>query len=141
MAKNTRRIPVKWIRDRAKSAYEKDTKCFVCGSQTDLELHHLLSITLLLERWCAQQGLVLDSDDAVLAIRDQFISAHHDEIYNQVYTLCNPHHVRLHQVFGKAPGLNTGPRQQNWLQLQQAKMQDPDHKPQASYGSFFSEFT
>lgn len=140
MAKNTNRIPVKWIRDGAKSAYTKDTHCFVCATTQDLELHHLLSMTLLLERWCRVNNITLTTDEQVLAIRDEFIAAHHHEIYNQVYTLCNTHHVRLHQVFGKAPGLTTAAKQQRWLELQRDKVQDPNYKP-ASYGSFFSEFT
>lgn len=142
MAKNTnKRISIKWVRDRAKSAYEKDSKCFVCGSCADLELHHLHSMTLLLDRWCQVKGIQLVSDEDILAVRDQFIQDHYQEIYTQVYTLCNKHHVRLHQVFGKAPGLQSALKQQRWLELQQNKFTNPDQQVEKSYGSWFSEFT
>jgi 5-methylcytosine-specific restriction endonuclease McrA len=141
MAKNTqKRIPVKWIRDRAKGAYQKQSQCWVCGTNQDLELHHTHSITLLLERWCQLQGIQLDTDDEVLRVRDQFIEEHQRELYELVYTLCNRHHVRLHQIFGKAPGLGTASKQQSWLELQRQK-QSGEVLKQPTWGSPFSEFT
>jgi hypothetical protein len=140
VAKNTqRRIPVKWIRDRAKGAYTKQPHCYICQSSTDLELHHTHSITLLLERWCAMHNLVLDTDELVLAHRDQFISDHRSEIYDLVYTLCNTHHVRLHSVFGKAPSLLSASRQSRWIDIQRDK-HNGGSGVQPSYGSWFSEF-
>jgi hypothetical protein len=57
MAKNTnKRISVKWVRDKAKAAYDKKSQCFVCDTDKDLELHHLHSITILLETWSAHKG-------------------------------------------------------------------------------------
>jgi 5-methylcytosine-specific restriction endonuclease McrA len=143
MAKNTqRRIPVKWIRDRAKRAYEKQPTCYICASTQDLELHHTHSITLLLERWEKETGIELTTDELVLTHRDQFIESHHSEIYEQVYTLCNQHHIRLHSVFGKAPGLHTAAKQQHWISVQQAKHTSGNSiHTTPSYGSFFSEFT
>ncbi len=144
MAKNTgnARIRVKWVRDRAKSAYEKQDLCYICQTSQDLELHHTHSMTLLLDRWCLEQGLKLDTDEEVLEHRDRFIAEHHDEIYNQVYTLCNPHHVKLHQIFGKAPALNTTGRQAHWIELQREKYTSGSAiKSQNSYGSWFSKFT
>lgn len=141
MAKNTqKRIPVKWIRDRAKGAYQKQAACFICRGTSDLELHHTHSITLLLERWCQGEGIELDTDEAVLEVRDRFIELHHRELYECVYTLCNAHHVRLHQIFGKAPSLASAPKQEQWVQLQQTKWSGSSMaKP--SWGSPFSEFT
>jgi 5-methylcytosine-specific restriction endonuclease McrA len=142
MAKNTnKRIPIKWIRDGAKSAYEKQSHCWICQSTTDLELHHTHSLTLLLDRWCHSEGIQLETDEDVLRIRDRFISEHHCEIYEQVYTLCNQHHVRLHQVFGKAPGLLTAPKQQRWIELQRDKYSGGEAYRAPSAGSWFAEFT
>ena len=31
------RVPVKWVRDRAKSAYTKDDCCYICGTTEDLD--------------------------------------------------------------------------------------------------------
>lgn len=122
MAKNTNnRIPVKWIRDKAKAAYEKQSYCYVCGKTEDLELHHLHSITILLNRWSDNKGYDISSDEGILAVRDEFIAEHRVELYDLVYTLCNKHHVSLHGVYGKAPAFGSEDRQKNWIEKQKAK--------------------
>lgn len=141
MAKNTnKRIPVKWVRDAAKSAYEKQDRCYICGGQVDLELHHLHSITVLLERWAKLQGYDISTDSGILAVRDEFIAAHHSEIYEQVYTLCNRHHVQLHGVYGKTPQPGSEPKQQRWIEIQREKLANGGEVKTPSYGSHFSEF-
>jgi hypothetical protein len=138
MAKNTNnRIPIKWIRDRAKSAYDKKEFCYICGTDQDLELHHTHSLTLLLERWIANTGRDFSTDEAVLANRDEFIEHHRKEIYDDVFTLCNRHHVALHGVYGKAPPLSTAQKQGAWIETQKAKMTlNPGDKPKVVGGSF-----
>jgi 5-methylcytosine-specific restriction endonuclease McrA len=122
MAKNTnKRIPVKWVRDRAKSAYEKKDTCHICGTTKDLELHHTHSITLLLNMWAEKNNLDISTDEGIVAVRDQFIAEHHKEIYEDVYTLCNKHHVMLHGVYGKAPSIASAEKQKFWIEKQKAK--------------------
>lgn len=121
MAEN-KRLAVKWIRDRAKKAYEKEDHCFICDTQLELELHHLCSLTLLLERWSKKYNHDITTDEGVLAIRDEFIEAHHDQIFNQVYTLCNKHHTALHKVYGKIPMEHTAPKQIRWMGIQKEKL-------------------
>jgi hypothetical protein len=142
MAVNTnKRIAVKWIRDKAKRAYEKQDCCYICDSKTELELHHLNSITHLLNYWAKQRGYDISTDESILAVRDEFIEEHYSELYTQVFTLCNPHHVKLHGVFGKSPLPSSVPKQAKWIELQKAKKGSPETiKTTASYGSFFSEF-
>ena len=143
MAKNTnKRIAVKWVRDRAKAAYEKQSSCFICETNKDLELHHLHSITVLLEKWADRKGYDISTDDGILAVRDEFISEHKSELYDQVYTLCNPHHVALHSVYGKTPQPGSEPKQARWIDLQKAKFLGGDntHKPVVNSHSFFSRF-
>jgi hypothetical protein len=143
MAKNTnKRIPVKWVRDKAKAAYEKQSCCFICETTRDLELHHLHSITVLLEKWADRKGYDISTDDGILAVRDEFISEHKSELYDQVYTLCNPHHVALHSVYGKTPQPGSEPKQARWIDLQKAKFLGGDntHKPVIESHSFFSRF-
>lgn len=144
MAKNTgnNRIPVKWVRDRAKAAYDKKDSCYICGTSQDLELHHFNSITLLLENWAARKRYDISTDDGILAVRDEFIQEHKIELYEQVRTFCNKHHVALHQVFGKAPPLNSIQRQERWVEIQKDKIdgKEPSTK-QARPGSFFGAFT
>jgi len=143
MAKNTNnRIPVKWVRDKAKAAYEKKSECFVCDKTEDLELHHLHSVTILLETWAERKGYDISSDEGILAVRDEFIQEHHHELYEQVYTLCNKHHVALHSVYGKAPKPGSEAKQARWIGIQREKyLTGGSSIPQQSFGSFFSEFT
>ena len=123
MAKNTgnKRISVKWVRDKAKAAYQKKDTCYICGTEADLELHHLHSITILLETWAESKGYDISTDEGILAVRDEFIESHHIELYDLVYTLCNPHHVKLHGVYGKAPSPTSPDRQRKWIETQKAK--------------------
>ena len=139
MAKNTNnRIPVKWIRDKAKAAYEKQSQCYVCGTSTDLELHHLHSITILLNRWADRKGYDISTDDGILAVRDEFIAEHRIELYDLVYTLCNKHHVALHGVYGKAPAFGSEERQKNWIEKQKAKAEG--REPAKDSLSLFGKF-
>lgn len=123
MAKNTNnnRIPIKWVRDRAKAAYDKKDSCYICGTSEDLELHHTHSLTLLLNDWAEKKSYDISTDEGILAVRDEFIETYHTEIYDQVYTLCNPHHVKLHSVYGKAPTALSASKQGKWLEIQKAK--------------------
>lgn len=143
MAKNTtKRIPVKWIRDRAKSAYEKKAFCHICATTEDLELHHTHSITLLLEKWIETTGRDFSTDEATLENRDEFIDNHRVEIYDKVFTLCNPHHVRLHSIYGKAPPLSSAVKQEQWIEKQRErceggevteKVSSPVNRPFSSF--------
>ena len=144
MAKNTenKRIPVKYVRDKAKAAYDKKSECNICGSTEDLELHHFNSITLLLENWAVAKRYDISTDDGILAVRDEFITDHNEELYAQVRTLCNKHHVALHRVFGKAPPLNSTARQERWVGIQKDKFEGKETNTKtAIVGSFFSSFT
>lgn len=143
MAKNTnRRIPVKWVRDKAKAAYDKKGFCHICATTEDLELHHTHSITLLLEKWVERKGYDVSTDEGILAVRDEFIEEHRKEIYDDVYTLCNKHHVALHGVYGKAPPLSSAERQSSWIDKQRAKFEGGEErveKPSTSI-RFFAKF-
>jgi len=143
MAKNTgnNRIPVKWVRDKAKAAYDKKDVCYICNTKEDLELHHFNSITILLENWAAAKKYDISTDDGILDVRDEFIAEHHNELYEQVRTLCNKHHVALHRVFGKAPPINSAVRQERWVGIQQDKFTGKETTKTAVVGSFFSAFT
>ena len=139
MAKNTnKRISVKWVRDKAKAAYEKADTCYICNTKENLELHHLHSITVLLNRWAENNGYDISSDDGIIAVRDEFIDEHKVELYDLVYTLCNRHHVALHGIYGKAPSLGSEQRQQNWIEKQKAKVEG--REPEKRSLSLFSQF-
>lgn len=143
MAKNTgnNRIPVKWVRDKAKSAYEKKSVCYVCDTEENLELHHLHSITRLLEIWANTNSYDISTDEGILAVRDEFIEAHKIEIYDDVFTLCNLHHVKLHSVYGKKPENSTVSKQRRWIEIQKDKSSGVIVDKPKVLGSFFSKFT
>lgn len=125
MAANTnKRIPIKWIRDKAKAAYDKKEFCYICGTHEDLELHHTHSLTLLLNDWAERKSYDISTDEGILAVRDEFISDYHKEIYEDVFTLCNKHHVALHGVYGKAPTILSASKQLRWLEIQKAKYEN-----------------
>ena len=144
MAKNTgnNRIPVKWVRDKAKKAYDKKDHCYICNTGVDLELHHTHSITILLEDWAAKNHYDISTDDGILAVRDQFIEEHLVEIYDEVYTLCNRHHVMLHGIYGKKPPKHTASKQKVWIERQKAKYENGGVSPVQDLGhDLFSQFT
>lgn len=144
MAKNTgnNRIPVKWIRDKAKAAYEKKDHCYICGTDQDLELHHTHSITVLLENWARAKKYDISTDDGILAVRDEFIEEHRKELYDDVFTLCNRDHVKLHSIYGKKPPIGTSDKQVRWIGIQKQKQATGGGTPYSPIlGSLFSEFT
>jgi protein-tyrosine-phosphatase len=143
MAVNTnKRIPVKWIRDKAKSAYVKQSHCYICSAQVELELHHLHSITHLLEVWSRKHSIDISTDEAILAVRDDFIQEHHVEIYDLVFTLCNRHHVQLHSIYGKSPSPSSVEKQRRWIELQREKhISGSGAFRGSSLGDHFAEFT
>ena len=115
------RLPIKHVRDRAKSAYEKKTECYICSSDANLELHHFTPLTRLFEQWCRKRKLKIETDEDVLAIRDEFISENNEAIYVLVVTLCKAHHAKLHSVYGKSPALPTAGAQARWVKKQKDK--------------------
>lgn len=118
---SNKRIPVKWIRDRAKAAYEKKAECFICGSTESLDLHHFNGVTNLFEKWIKVKGYKIESDDDIIKYRDEFIDEHRVELYDEVVTLCHPHHLKLHSIYGKSPALATAKKQASWVQKQRDK--------------------
>jgi len=138
VASNTnKRVAVKYVRDRAKSAYVKQNTCHICGTSEDLELHHTHSLTLLLNKWAEENHKDISTDESVIAIRDEFIELHYSEIYEEVYTLCNKHHVMLHGVYGKAPSLTSASKQVGWIEKQKAKLLGISPVVKGSFSDFY----
>ena len=116
-----KRLPVKYIRDRCKSAYAKDSACKICGSTSGLEFHHYNSMTAMLDRWLRKKKITIVEVDDILGCRDDFISDHYEEIYNKTVTLCKSCHARLHKVYGVKPSLGTATKQERWVLKQREK--------------------
>lgn len=115
---NGQRDLVKFVRDKAKSRYEKGTECRICGETENLDFHHFYSLTPLLTRWMKQGG---HKAEQIVEVRDDFIAEHKKELYDETVTLCHTHHLQLHSIYGKHPSLGTAQKQKRWVEIQRDK--------------------
>ena len=118
---NLKRDLVKYVRDKAKSGYKKETQCYICGGTERLEFHHFYGMTELLESWLKKRKLTITSADEIMSLREIFIKEHYNEIYYEAATLCKAHHQRLHSIYGKRPTLVTALKQKRWVKIQREK--------------------
>jgi hypothetical protein len=107
---------VKYVRDKAKARYNRGNKCFVCESSDNLDFHHFYSLTELLNVWLRKNRITVKTEEEILNVRDLFIETHTRELYDEAVTLCHSHHLQLHSVYGKNPGLGTAEKQKRWLE-------------------------
>ena len=112
---------VKYVRDKAKSKYKKDTHCYICGSTENLDFHHFYGLTELLESWLKERDVTVETEEQILELREIFIKENEDKVYKQADTLCHMHHLKLHNIYGKRPKLLTAKKQQNWVEIQRKK--------------------
>jgi hypothetical protein len=119
-----KRIPIKYVRDRAKSRYVKDSKCYVCEAGGSLDFHHLKTVDVLFENWLKTEKIIIETVEDIIAVRDDFIDSHEFEMFDYARTLCRNCHKRLHAVYGQRPALITAEKQARWLDKQRAKHKD-----------------
>jgi len=113
---------VKYIRDKAKSKYVKEDKCYICNSIERLDFHHYFSLTDLLAKWLRINKINIDTAEDIINVRDQFIEEHLIELYDECVTLCHVcHSSKLHSIYGKNPGLATAKKQKRWVEIQREK--------------------
>ena len=118
---NFKRDLVKYVRDKANSKYKKEAECYICGSTENLDFHHFYGLTELLEWWMKENKISIETEDEILALREQFIKENEDQVYNHAVTLCHMHHLKLHNIYGKRPKLITATKQKNWVEIQRKK--------------------
>jgi len=106
---------VKYVRDKAKSAYDKADKCQICDATEELELHHYKGLSALLRKWLTKNKITINTAEDIMAVREDFIKEHNVDLYEKVATLCKTHHARLHSIYGKDPGLGTAGKQERWV--------------------------
>lgn len=116
-----KRDKIKYIRDRAKARYQKGTACRICDTDQQLEFHHYHSLTPLFNKWLKDNKIKLQTEQDLLDVRDKFIEEHHSELYDEAVTLCKPHHMKLHSIYGKDPPLATAEKQKRWVGIQRGK--------------------
>ena len=71
---------VKYVRDKAKSKYNKGTECFICGATENLDFHHFHGLTELLEIWLRKNKIKITDAEDIISIREQFITEHNTEL-------------------------------------------------------------
>ena len=112
---------VKYVRDKAKSKYKKQSSCCICESNIDLDFHHYYGLTELLETWLKKQNYTIENEQDILALRKSFIDDNWEKVYDYTVTLCHKHHLRLHSIYGKRPRLITAEKQKRWVEKQRQK--------------------
>ena len=112
---------VKYVRDRAKSKYDKGTECRICGSKENLDFHHFYGLTELLDKWLRGNNLNIQTAEEIMEVRDTFIEEHLRELYEEAVTLCHEHHLRLHSIYGKRPKLFAAQKQERWVERRREK--------------------
>lgn len=113
---------VKYIRDFAKSKYEKKNFCEICGSSTRLDFHHFYSLAELVRDWLKVQKITkVETLELANQLRAQFVQERHKEVYEDTVTLCNAHHTKLHSIYGRNPKLSTAKKQAAWVEKQREK--------------------
>jgi len=120
-----KRDRIKYIRDRAKSRYEKGNNCEICDSNIKLDFHHYHTLVLLLEKWLKEKTQVRPehyTDEYITIWRDEFIEDNWAELYDDTATLCHDHHLKLHSIYGRNPPLHTASRQMRWVEIQREKL-------------------
>ena len=119
-----KRSLTKYIRDKAKHAYNKKPYCEICGSDGDgipLDFHHFYSVTNMLDLWLRKNKLNPTTAEEIMAVREQFIEEHHSQMYDKAVTLCHKHHELLHKIYGSKPLLTTATKQEVWVKRQKLK--------------------
>jgi len=116
----------KFVRAKAKTIFHKlkKDKCWVCGSDKDLELHHIIPFSTLIHEYLKEN----DIDEKTLAnnpeLRDVILNHYKKEFFSEEYllTLCKVHHTNLHRLFGKTYGVKLAEKTKQYLQKQKEKM-------------------
>lgn len=119
-----KRDKVKYIRDRAKAKYEKGTECRICGSKIKLDFHHFYTLAPLLHKWLEEKQKLRPThyvDEYIVVWRDEFIDDNWAALYEETVTLCHDHHLKLHSIYGRDPGLHTAEKQKRWVEIQREK--------------------
>ena len=56
---------VKYVRDKAKSKYDKGTECYICKSTQNLDFHHFHGLTELLEIWLRKNKIKITGEEDI----------------------------------------------------------------------------
>ena len=122
-AQELKRLEVKYIRDRAKSAYPSklNARCAICDTKQDIQFHHYVGVSNLWNAFKKKHKIKITSVEDIEIYRDRFISVHATELYDKGVFLCKKHHKALHNIYGVSPVISTASKQARWVEKQKAK--------------------
>lgn len=116
------RVATKYLRDVLKKNYKKKSSCYICNSKTNLELHHLYSLSELFNSWLEKNNLDKDDVNVIKTSRYEFMKSHIVELGDKnCLTLCKSHHERLHNIYGQTYMNSSVPKIRRWVQIQKEK--------------------
>jgi hypothetical protein len=137
-ASNNKRTATRHIRDGIKSNYRKNTKCACCSSETELELHHYTTVSILLKNYCRTHNIPIETDEQVLEMRGKFYEDNWVDLVEYTVTLCNKHHSELHRIYGREPTLISAGKQEAWVKKIHGRLHGKDAVPDSN--GRFSKF-
>ncbi len=121
------KIFVKKVRARAKTQYHKlkQMECFVCGSSTNLELHHVIPLSVIIKEYLNQKEGGGKTDEKLVSL----ILEECTEIFmpKNCITLCKIHHSSLHNLFGMSYSRKTAEKTRTYLIKQKEKVYGKIH--------------
>ena len=123
MSAQLKRLEVKYLRDKAKSAYpkKKGATCRICGTSENLQFHHYTGLTNLWNAFKRKHKINITNTEDIEVHRDRFIAIYSSELYDNGEFLCKLDHDRLHKIYGKSPSLGTAKKQERWVEIQREK--------------------
>lgn len=113
------RLFVKMVRDKTRAHLSKDNKCYITGTTEDLEIHHLYTLSALVNDYLTKNDIIVTADNK-LDIREDFIREYSDKIQKQ-YVLTKKMHRKLHIIFGLKYPNHIVPKVERWIELQRDK--------------------
>jgi len=117
-----KRVPTKYVRDVIKKNYRKKSSCYICNKKSNLELHHMYSLSELFHTWLEKNNLDKDDVNVIRTSRYNFMVDHKEELDDRnCLTLCKAHHERLHNIYGQTYSNSMVPKIKNWVKIQKEK--------------------
>ena len=113
------RLFVKMVRDKTRVKLESSGICYVSGVTEGVEIHHMHTLSALVNKYLTVNDIDLNKCDKV-KVRQDFIDSHQEEIQDQV-VLHKDIHKKLHIIFGLKYPEHLVPKVRRWLEKQKAK--------------------
>lgn len=118
-----KREVIKMVRDYLKKNYKSRDCCYICGKTDTLELHHLYSVSELFNVWLDKNNIRINNTvEQMLELRVIFAADNAASLSNDnLYSLCEHHHRRLHNLYGQRYSNAMVPKVRTWIEIQKSK--------------------